>query len=646
MSDLNQVEQLSVSVLFDSKTQYVIPIYQRNYAWGAPEIEQLLQDISDAAGLSNQPDETASAKQAAYYLGSLVVYQRTTHSQQSNVVYETIDGQQRHITLAILLAYLKHQKVLSEEKLAGLNINLTFDSRPKSSRALADIYTGQTNGETEEPNIHAAFSIIRRFFKTKGLDIEPKTKLFFEYLLESVIILKVVVPPQTDLNHYFEIMNNRGEQLEKHEVLKAKFMATLGNDEQRSCFSTIWDACSNMTRYTQMGFQSDLRKAVFGDNWQAMPASFEAIQATHTSKQQKQDAMTLREIISNKASSANSDDKEREKEERFGTVIDFSNFLLHVLKLIKPQEKVSLDDKKLIDAFICKETGLRVEAKTFVYELLKYRILFDSYIIKPDQHVENRKWSLLTLIANTSATSTSSSYNNSFGKDQDVLNEKLRMILAMFHVSNPAMVYKRWLNDALKILNTHITQDTNLTVNGEVYLTELERLSDRYFKEIAGDKSLAFSEDEENPGVLHQGTGVQNFVFNRLDYLLWRTLSEGKPVGGITKENLAGHFTSFQFAFRTSVEHYFPQTDPSGASKMKDVDRFGNLCLISPSSNSRLSNYSPQDKKKFYQENNRAESLKQAIMMSYPEWGPVGQGLKNIEKHESLMLEVLSGTKV
>ncbi|MCG9729156.1 HNH endonuclease family protein [Shewanella sp. Isolate13] len=86
------------------------------------------------------------------------------------------------------------------------------------------------------------------------------------------------------------------------------------------------------------------------------------------------------------------------------------------------------------------------------------------------------------------------------------------------------------------------------------------------------------------------------------------------------------HFDKFQFAFRTSVEHYFPQTDPSGAKGMEGVDRFGNLCLISPSSNSRLSNYSPADKKKFYRENNRAESLKQALMMSYEHWGPDGGG--------------------
>lgn len=490
MSKPNQVEQLSVRELFNSKTQYVIPIYQRNYAWGATEIEQLIQDISDAAGLITQSDETDNAKQAKYYLGSLVVYERTNSAYQINVVYETIDGQQRHTTLSILLAYLKHRKVLGEEQLEGLDINLTFDSRPKSSRALEDIYKGITNGESEEPGIHAAFNIIQRYFKTKGLDAEVKTTQFFEYLLESVTILRVVVPPQTDLNHYFEIMNNRGEQLEKHEVLKAKFMATLANDEERSCFSAIWDACSNMKRYTQMSFQSDLRREVFGDDWQVIPSSFDAVLEKHTSKVQKQGAMTLREIIDNKAFSSTSDDEDREKEERFGTVIDFSNFLLHVLKLMKPEQSVSLDDKRLIDAFISKDYGLKVEAKDFVYELLKYRILFDRYIIKPDQHDEKRKWSLVTLNSNKNGTSLSPVYLNTF----DEQNEKIRMILAMFHVSNPALVYKRWLNDALGILNKNTAKQANLALDGAAYLTELESLSDRYFNEITNGKNLAFSD--------------------------------------------------------------------------------------------------------------------------------------------------------
>ncbi|OJF69983.1 hypothetical protein BK026_15040 [Alteromonas sp. V450] len=638
MSKHNQVTQLSVRELFNSNTQYIIPIYQRNYAWGAPEIEQLIQDISDAAGLITEVDETTAAKQAKYYLGSLVVYERTTIAQQTKVVYETIDGQQRHTTLSILLAYLKHRNVLGVDKLQELDLNLSFDSRPKSTRALDDIYNGITNGESEEPTIHAAFNIVQRYFKTKGLDVAAKTQLFFEYLLDNVIVLKVVVPPQTDLNHYFEIMNNRGEQLEKHEVLKAKFMATLGNDEERNCFSVIWDACSNMKRYTQMGFQSDLRKTIFGDDWQAMPISFDAIKEKHNSRVQKQDAMTLLEIIDDKALTINSNDDEREKEERFGTIIDFSNFLLHVLKLMKPCEGVSLDDKRLIDAFISKDNGLKVEAKDFVYELLKYRILFDSYIIKPNQSDDKRKWSLARLNANKSGKSFNPVYTNTFGSEH---NEKIRMILSMFHVSNPALVYKRWLNDALDIINKNTVKQKNFALNGAVYLAELERLSDRYFNEITNGKNLAFNEDQ--PGVLHQGTGVQNFIFNRLDYLIWRRLSAGESVDGIRSEDLGKHFSEFQFSFRTSVEHYFPQTNPFGAKKMKDVDRFGNLCLISPSSNSKLSNYSPLDKAKFYQQNNRAESLKQAIMMKYNEWGaePGEQGHKNIVKHEAEMIKIL-----
>ncbi|MEF1341657.1 hypothetical protein REH81_33725, partial [Vibrio rotiferianus] len=166
----------------------------------------------------------------------------------------------------------------------------------------------------------------------------------------------------------------------------------------------------------------------------------------------------------------------------FGSVIDFSNFLLHVLKLMKTEENVSLDDKKLIDAFL-KNDGLMVDAKSFVYELLKYRILLDSYVIKPDLHDEKRKWSLLKLKAYKNGSSLSPEYTNAFGSEQ---SEKTRMILAMFHVSNPALVYKRWLNDALRILNSQVTDKLTLQVEGSSYLAKLEDLSDNYFGEICG----------------------------------------------------------------------------------------------------------------------------------------------------------------
>ena len=616
------LQPLTVKELFEPLSQYVIPIYQRNYAWGASEIEQLIQDIYDAADSDGSEEEEKN-----YFLGSLVVYERERQSNTQVKVYETIDGQQRHTTLSILLAFLKHQSALNQTGLDNLGLNLSFDSRPKSVRALNDLYDNGNKGESEERNIHAAYEIIKRYFETKKLDIAR----FSHYLFNHVVILRVSVPKDTDLNHYFEIMNNRGEQLEKHEVLKANLMSVYADSPvTRDCISAIWDACANMKRYVQLGFEPLVRTAVFGDKWQSFPKNFSVIQANFIESKQTEEGITLLNIIRKKRRFDKTDDLENEKEERFESIIDFSNFLLHVLK-VTVDDKVSLDDKKLLEAFYNDANQLKVEPTEFVFNLLKYRILFDRYIVKRDSE---EKWSLLTLEKYTD----SFNYINSFGKDENnEINQQLAMILSMFHVSNPALIYKRWLNDALEILG-HLASQDALEVSGEQYLKALELLSEQYLDEICG------SGEGFNESILHEGTAVQNFIFNRLDYLLWIRHKNGIRYGVVTDE-LLKKFENFQFSFRTSVEHYFPQTDPSGTPAkdlgMENVDRFGNLCLISPSSNSRLNNYSPADKKSFYRQNHRTESLKQAIMMSYPHWGPDEPGYTYIQNHEKEMIKVL-----
>lgn len=53
---------------------------------------------------------------------------------------------------------------------------------------------------------------------------------FKEYFLNHVHIIHYRVPKDVELNHYFEVMNSRGEQLEKHEIVKAKLSDQLKND--------------------------------------------------------------------------------------------------------------------------------------------------------------------------------------------------------------------------------------------------------------------------------------------------------------------------------------------------------------------------------------------------------------------------------
>ena len=77
--------------IFDTDSHYVIPRYQRAYAWEDKEIIQLIDDINDI-----------ESKEIVYYIGSLVVAQ----VKEKENTDEVVDGQQRLTTLYLLLQYL------------------------------------------------------------------------------------------------------------------------------------------------------------------------------------------------------------------------------------------------------------------------------------------------------------------------------------------------------------------------------------------------------------------------------------------------------------------------------------------------------------------------------------------------------------
>ena len=95
----------SIKNIFDGQYKYIIPLYQRNFAWRKDEIEQLLQDVYEAY----------KREESYYYIGSLVVLKR------ANGDFEVIDGQQRLTTLSLIT------------KILGINEEprLFYDSRPE-----------------------------------------------------------------------------------------------------------------------------------------------------------------------------------------------------------------------------------------------------------------------------------------------------------------------------------------------------------------------------------------------------------------------------------------------------------------------------------------------------------------------------------
>lgn len=618
------IRALSVRELF-VQGHYVIPIYQRNYAWTPTEVEQLVIDIRDCA--LNHGNRN-------YYLGSLVVFEH------SGDKFETVDGQQRHTTLGILLAVLKNEFNQDLGKIR--DINLEFACRKASRATLNKLFKkpGSSSAQVDEHAMLVAYRVCARVLREHKKDIPTITR----YLLENVKLIRSPVPAETDLNHYFEVMNNRGEQLAKHEVLKARLMDQLP-EAQQPAFAAIWDACADMSRYVQLSFSKKERTGLFGKDWNTCPSDLATVADVLKSASRHEESVSLAEIMNQRPGKLLKIEPPDEADD-IGGVVTFANFLLHVLRVrgAKPTD-IPLDDKRLLEIFSHKD--LMPDPAEFVIDLLRCRMLLDRYVIRRQA---DGKWNIMTLTVKAGVDGKDNIYPvTTFNPDE---NERLVMLLTMFHVSFPAQIYKHWLSAALRFLYRREKKE----INSQAYLRRMEKISDRFLfgRFCAGEPidyyKLSFNKVTMPPKInqdhLHLGTSVQNFIFNRLDYLLWCRLRGGETFKGVDMKAVNAGYRKFAFTLRTSVEHHYPR-NPEGRHPTLEpslqlphgCDSFGNLCLISRSNNSKLNNLIPDAKKGHFSASSAVESLKQVFMFTYANWGP--ENINAIHHHEKMMIEVL-----
>lgn len=631
-----RIVELNDETIFDQNAQYVIPRYQRAYAWEYDEIVQLIEDIKDATSESNSNN---------YYIGTLIVCKIKDDPE----TYEVIDGQQRLTTLYLLLSYLSFKEF---PDIKPPKKNLRFDCRKRSNYTLQNIEEVLKNSsvledERLEQSILNGVEVIRQKFESEKLDVSD----FYERL-KSVNLYRIEVPEHTDLNRYFEIMNTRGEQLEQSDILKARLMSFLeGNREEQELFAKIWDACSDMTGYVQMHFNKSDREQIFGDSWNVFPKKdfFSSLVSSYQSESDSSEReltelkLTIKEIISSEfnpeSQLGNVDSSNEDADARFESIISFPHFLLHAIRLYLPKEKQpeevgldkSLDDKKLISDFdfVVKSTEEEVVdkgqgkksnkadfAKGFIQHLLQLRYLFDKFIIKREFREENLdgEWSLKELKVSGQDSKKKAYYSNTALKDEgeeETRNNECLMIQAALRVSYTSPKVMHWITELLNWLRGNHNNPEGLTDEGE---------------KVAAEATSWFLDETD----YKLGVQTPRIVFNFLDYLLWK---EDKD-----------KYSDFQFEFRNSVEHLYPQNPSEGSSitHWDGKDMFGNLCLTSRRENSRFSNLSPKLKCQYYSNIVEKGSIKLRIMgeiinkSSDEEWR-----LRECEKHQKAMLGFL-----
>lgn len=574
-------ELLTISELFGGEAAYTVPVYQRNYAWRVEQIEQLINDVQDAT----------SDNETGYFLGNLVVtkYDGTNE-------FEVIDGQQRLTTLYLLLTFLEGN---GSVPFSGHKGKLHYQSRRKASTALRNLASeAPLRSESEDGGIHEAFNIIGQFFKPKNNIDRNK---FADFLRTSVTVVRASLPPKTDLNRYFEIMNTRGEQLKQVDIVKARLMSQLPEGE-RACFAWIWDACADMDSYVQMSLtpkKIKLREKLFGDDWSWLKVeSFDELLKESVSSMSSDlisnAPLSLRDALQKYAQPSAASLDEGSESERFRSTIEFPVFLLHVLRVVdrlngEGEDEGQLDDKRLIKQF---EKQLNSNEKTsseqanwvrnFGFYLLKLRNLFDAFIIKrqyTSANDDDGDWSLQRLKKQESkGSSPSPGYINTL-EDSDGL-----MLQSMLRITYTAPRTMHWMTNLLRLL----ASDDPTTISGNTTVQDCLREHAR-----SKVKPFLVAPDMEQP----TGFDISRIVFTYLDYLLWR--EEPK--------------TPFVFSFRNSIEHFYPQhphpDQEQPVEQVSSIHKFGNLALVSVSANSKFSNSLPLYKTGF-KEIIQAQSLK------------------------------------
>lgn len=586
----NSITELTIlgrnnNIFSHPNIQYIIPLYQRAFAWEDAEISQLIEDIRDF-------------KEDNYYIGSLIVYKRGDQ-------YEVIDGQQRLTALFLLLNSLEVDDVE--------NI-LTFACRKKSDDTLKNINNlDALKSEDIEVSLQKGKQIIEEVITGRDFNRDK-----FLAQLEKVKLYRIEVPQNTDLNRYFEIMNTRGEQLEQHDILKATLMSFIENNENRALFAKIWEACSDMTGYVQMHFDTDMRRDLFDYDWNFFPR----ISFTKKKGNNKKSTVgfDIRSIVKPTFRVNDADGiTDRDERIRFESIISFPFFLLHTLKVFVADKDIQhinegetlvyelLDDKKLTDAFDKVISNGQIDGELisnaretfsldFIKCLLKCRFLFDKYIIKREFVNENSdgEWSLKQLEVSGQASNKKAYYiNTDFGQSgewkttRQPRTEINLMLQSCLRVSYTSPKIMHWITELIKWL--YIGNAKNL-----------QRLNE-FEWQIEGIAANAVKEgylDEIQDQCYDWGTDTPHIVFNYLDYLLWK--KNRKKYG------------DFVFEFRNSVEHWYPRHPSEGTFEQWEdgVDSFGNLCIIQRSINSKFSNLSPEAKKSTFHEMIAKGSLK------------------------------------
>ena len=253
MSKLNIDQQTIYQLFSDKKSDFLIPDYQRPYAWGDTECQTLWDDIFAFAFPDDDCDKFK--KDDEYFLGPIVTY-------KNNGKQEIIDGQQRLTTLMLLLRafYTKFLNMQDKNSISIRNSiakciwkadefdNLIEDELKIDSQVSTDddkeefLYILRL-GDAQK-SFKSRYANVFRFFQAKIEDFIGRYPAYCAYLpariMYNCILLPIEAETQDTALRIFSTLNDRGLPLSDSDIFKAQFYKIFTAKGEKDSFIEKW----------------------------------------------------------------------------------------------------------------------------------------------------------------------------------------------------------------------------------------------------------------------------------------------------------------------------------------------------------------------------------------------------------------------
>lgn len=255
MSKLNVDQKTVKELLENKKADFLIPDYQRPYAWDEKECQTLWDDVFSFAFPDNDYSKFDSNNDE-YFLGPIVTF---TNAEQK---MEVIDGQQRLTTIMLLLRafYVRFQNMQDEQSVStrediekciwktnefgkpdlnALKINSEVATDNDKDEFLSILKTGEAPKEMK-----SRYASNYRFFQLKIEDFIGKFPSYCAYLptriLKNCILLPIEAESQDTALRIFSTLNDRGKPLSDADIFKAQFYKYYSGKGEKNVFIERW----------------------------------------------------------------------------------------------------------------------------------------------------------------------------------------------------------------------------------------------------------------------------------------------------------------------------------------------------------------------------------------------------------------------